>query len=427
MPFVAAAFVPFLATAAVLAQGAPAEPQPVGNGSSIIVAGKAYDVGRPVVLWNDPEGFDGYQVRCQDGQTGGCCDEDSLRYGRRKLKTPTLEGMQEVVTQFVLHFDGCVNSRSCFKSMHNRPRPGGGAGCGLSAHFMVDTDGTIYQTLDLLERAFHAEQSNNISVGVEICNRGKVNPAEMSRLPKEWWTRPHHEVTINGTTYDAYDFRPEQYESIFAVTHLLLRLFPKIRPAIPERPGLEHEPLLDTLDDPENFAGIVGHLHVQKDRQKWDPGAFDWRRLLSAMNGFYFPVQVSGVSPLPRTSEDLRRARRAAFFNVEERTTGFFPMAAGRLWHSGAHLRSLREAKVRAPMRGWLMAARRGHVGASSTSLVLLRHQIDLEGKSLTFFSLLAHLELPNVSADSEVPWIRALAQPERAAARRRYEAGKVV
>src|SRR5215203_7510107 len=94
-------------------------------GSSIIVAGQPFDVGRPVVLWSDPQGFDAYQTRCID-QSGGCCDGQSRRYGVRKdVQKRTLDELQEVVSQFVLHFDGCVNSRSCFKSMHNRPRPAG--------------------------------------------------------------------------------------------------------------------------------------------------------------------------------------------------------------------------------------------------------------------------------------------------------------
>ena len=50
------------------------------TGNSIVVAGQAFEVGRPVVLWRDPEGFDAYQTRCID-QSGGCCDGESKRYG----------------------------------------------------------------------------------------------------------------------------------------------------------------------------------------------------------------------------------------------------------------------------------------------------------------------------------------------------------
>ena len=41
---------------------APAGATPATRGTSIIAAGQPFDVGRPVVLWNDEQGFDGYQT-----------------------------------------------------------------------------------------------------------------------------------------------------------------------------------------------------------------------------------------------------------------------------------------------------------------------------------------------------------------------------
>ncbi|MBN2573011.1 MAG: N-acetylmuramoyl-L-alanine amidase [Deltaproteobacteria bacterium] len=404
------------------AEAAPAGPQPT-RGTAIIAAGQPFDVGRTVVLWNDDQGFDGYQTRCID-QTGGCCDFDSPRYGTRKgINKRTLAELQDVVSQFVLHFDGCVNSRSCFKSMHNRTRPGGGSGCGLSAHFMIDTDGTIYQTLDLVERAYHAEQENSISVGVEICNRGRYNPNEMHKLPAEWRTRPRRIVVINGARYDAYDFRPEQYESVVALTRTLLRIFPKMKPEVPEENG---EVILDTLENPLAFSGIVGHLHVDLDKQKWDPGALDWKRILRALQGFVFPVQIRGFSEVPRTRDELLGARKAAFYGSEERATGFFPLAPGRLWHSGVHLRARSGAPVVAPTRGRLVAARRAERNGSSTSFVLIRHEVEVEGHVIVFFSLLAHLALPPPAANNPVPWMQELMQPARGADRALLASGTV-
>src|SRR5262245_11744624 len=134
-----------------------------GAGRWIVAGGERFDVGREVVLWTDSErGLNGYGHRCVGGG-GGCCDVEGPRYGvRMGLAARTAKALRAVVTQVVLHHDGCTSSRSCFESMHNRPRPGGG--CGLSAHFMIDADGTIYQTLDVVERAFHAEEVNNISI-----------------------------------------------------------------------------------------------------------------------------------------------------------------------------------------------------------------------------------------------------------------------
>ena len=404
------------------APAAPAAPSTT-RGTSIIAAGQAFDVGRTVVLWSDEQGFDAYQVRCID-QTGGCCDFDSPRYGTRKgFAKRTLETLQGIVSQFVLHFDGCVNSRSCFKSMHNRTRPGGGTGCGLSAHFMIDTDGTIYQTLDLAERAYHAEQENSISVGVEICNRGRYKADEMSRLPAEWRTRPRKVVIINGAKYDAYDFRPEQYESIVAVTRTLLRIFPKMKPEIPEKNG---EVIMDTLEDPLSFHGIVGHLHVDLDKQKWDPGALDWKRILRALQGFVFPIQIRAFTEVPHTRDELLGARRAAYFSSEERVTGFFPLAPGRLFHSGVHLRGRAGALIVAPTRGRIVAARMAQRNGSSTSFVLIKHEVEVDGEVISFFSLLMHLALPEFGANNPVPWMQALAQPDRASARRSIEAGRV-
>ncbi len=244
---IAAAFV----GAVVLARSAAvAEQPPESAGTAIIVAGQAFEVGRPVVLWRDPQGFNAYQTTCID-QHGGCCDGDSKRYGVRKgVERGSLDELQTGISQLVLHFDGCVNSRSCFKSMHNRPRPSGN-GCGLSAHFMIDADGTIYQTLDLVERAFHAEEANSDSIGVEICNRGRVDRSEWPKLPADYRTRATREVTINGDHHEAYEFRPEQYESIIALTRTLLRVFPKIKPVIPEVDG---KPIMDTLPDPLAFS-----------------------------------------------------------------------------------------------------------------------------------------------------------------------------
>ncbi|HXU60702.1 MAG TPA: N-acetylmuramoyl-L-alanine amidase [Polyangia bacterium] len=406
-----------LLLAAVLAVN-PNGPAP-GQGTSIVVAGHPFEVGHPVVLWSDPQGFDAYQTRCID-QTGGCCDGQSKRYGVRKgIEHGTVEELRDRISQLVLHFDGCVNSRSCFKSMHNRPRPSG-EGCGLSAHFMIDADGTIYQTLDLVERAYHAEEANSGSIGVEICNRGRVDRSEWPKLPAEYRSRATKHVVINGEDHEAYDFRPEQYQAIVALTRTLLRLFPKIKPIIPEENG---KPIMDTLADPLSFAGIMGHLHIE--RKKWDPGALDWDRILRALNGFELPVQIRGFTELPRVQPDLLAARRAAFFNAEERATGFFPIGAARLWHSGVHLRAAADAPVRAPTRGHILAVRRGSAGMSSTSFVLTRHDVDLDDTRVTFYSLLAHLDLPpSTSPEAKtVPWLQSLS-PESAAD---FDAGRIV
>ena len=43
-------------------------------------------------------------------------------------------------THFVNHWDVCLSSTSCHRVLNNR---------GISVHFLIDNDGTIYQTLDI--------------------------------------------------------------------------------------------------------------------------------------------------------------------------------------------------------------------------------------------------------------------------------------
>jgi len=383
--------------------------------TQIVVGGQKFDVGRPVVLWDDPErGFDGYAEWCLEESAKAkspCCQRQFKRFGVRSgLKGRSLEELQGVVKQFVLHHDGCVNSRSCFYSMHDMPRPDGG--CGLSAHFMVDADGTIYQTLDLVERAYHAEKANTISVGVEICNRADASRNELSHLPPDYRTRPVRDVLINGHVHKAFDYRPEQYRSIIALSRAMMRVFPKIGPVIPL--AANGEPSLDTLEKPYEFEGIVGHLHVDEGRQKWDPGAFDWKKLMSALTGYYLPLQVGGYTRFPFDDEPaINRTARVAFESAEERSSGFFPLSPAGLQHSGMNFRGLPGAAVRAPMRGTIVAARFGRHGRSSTSFVLIKHELQTPGGPITFFSMLSHLQpeaLENVES-SGVPWLETLAR----------------
>lgn len=64
---------------------------------------------------------------------------------------------------FVNHWDVALSSESCARILNNR---------GISVHFSIDNDGTIYQLLDTQNGAWHAgnREANKRSVGVEISN-----------------------------------------------------------------------------------------------------------------------------------------------------------------------------------------------------------------------------------------------------------------
>ena len=208
--------------------------------------------------------------------------------------------LADVVDQLVLHFDVCGVSRSCFQVLRDRA---------LSVHFLLDVDGTIYQTLDVREQAYHATKANVRSIGIEIANLGAYPPDDHPILD-EWYkkdfagpyivlparledggvrtrgfvARPARAEVVRGEIQGQdlvqYDFTPEQYESLAKLTVALCRMFPKIAPDAP-RDGagaVRKEALTD--DEFAAFHGILGHYHVQKNKN--DPGpAFDWEKFLA--------------------------------------------------------------------------------------------------------------------------------------------------
>lgn len=112
---------------------------------------------------------------------------------------------------FVTHWDVCLSSNSCYKVLENR---------GISVHFGIDNDGTIYQWLDIQHAAWHAggRSWNHASVGVEMSNAYylKYQDWYKKRLGKE---RP---VIKNAMCHgkrlpDFTGFYPEQVGALAAL------------------------------------------------------------------------------------------------------------------------------------------------------------------------------------------------------------------
>jgi N-acetyl-anhydromuramyl-L-alanine amidase AmpD len=188
---------------------------------------------------------------------------------------------------------------------------------------MLDVDGTIYQTLDLKERARHSGPANDASVGVEIAQIGAYDPDNPKdkavldawyrkdeggrmriHLPlhlgdphlrvKDFVPRPAREEPalgeIQGRRLMQYDFTEEQYRSLIQLATALCRVFPKVRPDAPrDAAGGIRSTALDAAEI-DAFGGLVGHYHLTT--AKIDPGpAFDWERvLLSLRTGLGLPA-----------------------------------------------------------------------------------------------------------------------------------------
>ncbi len=293
------------------------------TGDEIVVAGQLFHTGTRVITWMDPSGYDAYRVERRFAPFDQSSWETSRvavaaltspnRYGLRKgdLTEAEIERvrgggwdlplLQDKVDQFVYHFDVAGTSRQCFRVLHD-------ARC-LSVHFMLDIDGTIYQTLDLKERAWHATTSNTRSIGIEIANMGAYT-SPTNRALSTWYAKDADGRTritiperlgdggvytkdfighparsepvfgvIQGTKLYQYDLTTQQYDALIRLTATLCKVFPKLKCDYPRDekgrliPGVLSEEML------ENYQGLIGHYHIQKN--KIDPGpAFDWDRII---------------------------------------------------------------------------------------------------------------------------------------------------
>jgi N-acetyl-anhydromuramyl-L-alanine amidase AmpD len=220
-----------------------------GGEETVVVDGRPAAVGTRVVLWTEPGGY------------------RAAQFGERRGD----------VRQIVLHYDAAGTSAQCFRVLEKR---------GLSVHFMVDLDGTVYQTCDTSVRAYHAGAFNDGSVGIEIANVGAyASSAELERL----WPIPPGVARparvppparpgpvrgrIHGTELWQQDYTAEQYE---ALGHLVAALCVALD--VPARAPGE----TGVVRDPAGWRGIVGHYHLTT--EKVDPGpAFDWDRFLGSV------------------------------------------------------------------------------------------------------------------------------------------------
>lgn len=260
----------------------PPPPEP-RRGDEIVVAGQFFHTGTRVLTWLDEGGFNAYPG-------------DGRNYNpRRDLTARTLPALQERVDQFVIHYDDCGYSALCFKILQERR---------LSVHFLIDVDGTIYQTLDLVDAAQHATTANSRSVGVELAGIGARAAGGDRKEFDRWYRRdaagktwlqlpaaapvryaggPIRPDRVRGTIHrqalEQYDFTPEQYAALAKLTAALCRALPRIACDFPQDAAgrLVTKKLPDA--EIERFRGVLGHYHIQEN--KVDPGpALQWKKFI---------------------------------------------------------------------------------------------------------------------------------------------------
>jgi len=167
----------------------------------------------------------------------------------------------------ITHWDVCTSAEKCFHVLNGK---------GISTHFCIDWDGTIYQFVDVVHEAWHAGVSkiNRQSVGIDLNN--PIYPKYNDILVKRG--QPERPIIsgykING--WDPGEFLGFHKVQIDAYTALLAALNQHL-------PDLELVPTGDS-GDPKVIktikvnravaeGGVMHHAHVKK--RKWDTAGVD--------------------------------------------------------------------------------------------------------------------------------------------------------
>lgn len=228
------------------------EPYIVEKDASVIVHnGKFYNIDWPrVVLWSErPSGLD-----AKEGTYSS--------YAGHPDRKPSF---------FVTHWDVCLSSKSCQRVLNKR---------GISVHFMIDNDGTIYQALDTQHAAWHAggRKWNHSSIGVEISNAYSLK--YQSRYVKMGYgERPViTDAVVRGKTLKPHlGFYPVQIEALKALYKAVHRAN-----GIPLETPLDADGNMLTKLSPEaksnKFKGFVSHYHLTD--RKIDCAGLDIKKLL---------------------------------------------------------------------------------------------------------------------------------------------------
>lgn len=175
------------------------------------------------------------------------------------------------VDLFVNHWDVCLSAKRCQNVLDKR---------GISVHFLLDNDGTIYQTMDTNDIGWHAggKDWNNRSIGIEISNayytkwQGWYQSRGFGDRPIISGAKVH-----GRAMEDHLGFYPVQLEALKAlwqavsIAHDIPLQTPKN--AVGKELGMVHKPSQDG-----SFRGIIHHYNLTS--RKIDCGGMDIVKLL---------------------------------------------------------------------------------------------------------------------------------------------------
>lgn len=167
----------------------------------------------------------------------------------------------------------------------------------VSAHYVLDRDGTIYQVVKDEDTAWHAglaarsglsdeenekRQDRNSklypnyrSIGIEVVNWGLLRKDGDKYF--NWyknWTTPYEGDVVTAKNLYWAAYTEQQYDKLIKLVSFLCKKY-EIPAEFPKNGGGVYH---SEADDLLSFRGLLGHEAI--DNTKTDPGgAFDWERL----------------------------------------------------------------------------------------------------------------------------------------------------
>ena len=206
-------------------------------GDQILIGGKLHSIPWGNVI-----------VPGEDGSLG-------LPKGFRKRK-------ERYINMAITHWDVCTSAAKCHRVL---------AAKGISTHFCIDWDGTIYQMVDVMHEAWHAGVSkiNRQSVGIDFNNPvyPKYNKILIRKNQKE---RP----IISGYKINGWDpgkflgFHQVQVDAYVALLASLNHHLPDFELNTPAYTGDPRDIRAIKMEKAVEDGGVMHHAHVKK--RKWD-------------------------------------------------------------------------------------------------------------------------------------------------------------
>jgi peptidoglycan hydrolase-like protein with peptidoglycan-binding domain len=174
----------------------------------------------------------------------------------------------------ITHYDVCLSANSCYNVLNRR---------GISSHFVIDNDGTIYQMVDTQHEGWHAGKRavNRAAIGIDLSN-GVYTKYQAWYRKKGFGSRPIiTDAKVHGRKMmDCLGFYDVQINAYKSLVRALCKHY-NIPLDMPR--NIDGTVLYGVSKDvlKGKYKGIANHFHVT--RGKIDTANLDWDKVLNEL------------------------------------------------------------------------------------------------------------------------------------------------